>query len=92
MFFEFSLMEEEGLVPPDVIAVILEKFNARLEFARSLQMHNQSVDYWESALRFGFAFGCVVFLAALPPLAHTPLQLRCLQQLHLSHNRPAGAV
>ena len=57
MFFEFSLMAEEGLVPPDVMAVMLEKFNASLKFAHSLQMQNESLDYWQSALQFGFGFG-----------------------------------
>jgi hypothetical protein len=64
MFFEFSLMAEEGTLPPNVAARIQEKLIEKFELAETLQMHIDAPDYWDNSLRYApFFLQC----AALAP-------------------------
>jgi hypothetical protein len=55
-------MAEEGTLPSDVAARIRHKLIEKFEVAQTLQMHNDSSDYWDNALRYPLGFQCATLV------------------------------
>jgi hypothetical protein len=54
MFYELSLMSEEGILPESVCRDMLECFRSKLDVVNSFDLANASAEYWEQCFSFGF--------------------------------------